>query len=329
MVCIVSVMLGVATLIVVNSVMAGFSTKLRDRLHGLLSDVIVEAIDFEGFPDAEGHMRRIRESPIGQHIAAMSPTVEMFAMLQYSIHTPYRDATVTKPVRLIGIDPATRSEVGPFAQFIVDKNGKRIPPRFDLDEESLKRLHRPFLPPPPKAPPASGLADPNQPPPPADWEDRPVKKPCGALVGYAIASFRSPAIDEHNQPIPGQYKDVFMLEPGDELTLSTVSINLGAKGVLPVQDRFYVAGYFKSEMTESDSNYIFVPLDYLQKLRVMDDRVTSIEIRLKDYSKATEVVEYLRNVARVLVPGAHLGREARRAALGDRYQGAGILTCCC
>src|SRR6186713_1773180 len=110
MVCIVSVMLGVATLIVVNSVMAGFSTKLRDRLHGLLSDVIVEAIDFEGFPDAEGHMRRIRESPIGQHIAAMSPTVEMFAMLQYSIHTPYRDATVTKPVRLIGIDPATRSQ---------------------------------------------------------------------------------------------------------------------------------------------------------------------------------------------------------------------------
>ena len=34
LVCIVSVMLGVATLIVVNSVMAGFSTKLRDRLHG-------------------------------------------------------------------------------------------------------------------------------------------------------------------------------------------------------------------------------------------------------------------------------------------------------
>ena len=32
LVCIVSVLLGVATLIVVNSVMAGFSSKLRDRL---------------------------------------------------------------------------------------------------------------------------------------------------------------------------------------------------------------------------------------------------------------------------------------------------------
>ena len=46
--CIISVMLGVATLIVVNSVMAGFSTKLRQRLHGLLSDVVIEAVSLEG-----------------------------------------------------------------------------------------------------------------------------------------------------------------------------------------------------------------------------------------------------------------------------------------
>ena len=50
--CIISVMLGVATLIVVNSVMSGFSTKLRDRLHGLLSDIVIEAHD----------LRRLRRS---------------------------------------------------------------------------------------------------------------------------------------------------------------------------------------------------------------------------------------------------------------------------
>src|SRR6266849_6477103 len=49
--CVVSVMLGVATLIVVNSVMSGFSTKLRVRLHGLLSDIVVESIPFEGFAE--------------------------------------------------------------------------------------------------------------------------------------------------------------------------------------------------------------------------------------------------------------------------------------
>src|SRR5207253_8745360 len=47
--CIISVMLGVATLIVVNSVMSGFSTKLRERLHALLSDVVVESFSFDGF----------------------------------------------------------------------------------------------------------------------------------------------------------------------------------------------------------------------------------------------------------------------------------------
>src|SRR5215212_5872102 len=41
-ICIGSVTLGVATLIVVNAVMSGFSTKLKDRLHGVLSDVVVD-----------------------------------------------------------------------------------------------------------------------------------------------------------------------------------------------------------------------------------------------------------------------------------------------
>src|SRR6186997_447082 len=85
MVCIVSVMLGVATLIVVNSVMGGFSSKLRDRLHGLLSDIVIESVEMEGFPDPEGQMRRIRESSVGQHVQAMTPTIEVFALMQFTV----------------------------------------------------------------------------------------------------------------------------------------------------------------------------------------------------------------------------------------------------
>src|SRR5947207_11319475 len=81
--CIISVMLGVATLIVVNSVMGGFSTKLKERLHGLLSDLVIEAKSLDGFSGAQEHMERIRQSPAGRHIAAMTPTVEVFAMLQF------------------------------------------------------------------------------------------------------------------------------------------------------------------------------------------------------------------------------------------------------
>ena len=52
--CIVSVMLGVATLIVVNSVMSGFSTKLRDRLHAPLSDVVVRVLGLHGLERPAG-----------------------------------------------------------------------------------------------------------------------------------------------------------------------------------------------------------------------------------------------------------------------------------
>src|SRR6476646_4600221 len=76
LVCIVSVMLGVATLIVVNSVMGGFSTKLRERLHGLLSDIVLEA-DYEGFANPDYKMAVIKSDPfLNERIAAMTATLE-------------------------------------------------------------------------------------------------------------------------------------------------------------------------------------------------------------------------------------------------------------
>src|SRR6202022_2478157 len=82
LVCIVSVMLGVATLIVVNSVMGGFSTKLRDRLHRLLSDVQVESFVHDGFADPDAKMQRIRESRVGDKIEAMTPTIQILGLIQ-------------------------------------------------------------------------------------------------------------------------------------------------------------------------------------------------------------------------------------------------------
>ena len=94
--CIVSVMLGVATLIVVNSVMAGFSTKLRERLHGLLSDIVIESQDLDGFSDYEGKLAAIRNDPfLSERIVAMTPTLEVFAML----HWKAGSVSLTRPVR--------------------------------------------------------------------------------------------------------------------------------------------------------------------------------------------------------------------------------------
>src|SRR5436189_1534531 len=84
--CIISVMLGVATLIVVNSVMSGFSTKLRDRLHGLLSDVVIESPSMDGFPDAAGKIARIKSDPfLSSKIEALTPTMEVIAILQFRL----------------------------------------------------------------------------------------------------------------------------------------------------------------------------------------------------------------------------------------------------
>src|SRR5471030_536501 len=87
LVCIISVMLGVATLIVVNSVMSGFSTKLRDRLHGMLSDVVIDNYGLEDcFTNPQEKMDRIRNDPyLGFQVLAMTPTMETAAMLRYSI----------------------------------------------------------------------------------------------------------------------------------------------------------------------------------------------------------------------------------------------------
>src|SRR2546430_16973427 len=82
--CIISVMLGVATLIVVNSVMNGFSTKLRTLLHSVLSDVVIESHSMEGFDNPLGKLGRIRKDPyLNAQIESMAITLDSFARLQY------------------------------------------------------------------------------------------------------------------------------------------------------------------------------------------------------------------------------------------------------
>src|SRR5438445_9083171 len=86
LVCIVSVMLGVATLIVVNSVMSGFSAKLKERLHDFLSDVVVESPGIEGMQHVDQAMNLIeRDAFLGPRIEAMAPVTETFALMQFHV----------------------------------------------------------------------------------------------------------------------------------------------------------------------------------------------------------------------------------------------------
>src|SRR5262245_43157246 len=112
---IISVMLGVATMIVVNSVMAGFSTEMRERIHGILADMVLEAVSMDGTPDPERQMRQIQEVA-GEYIAAMSPTVEVYGML--SFRWKGGGEYITRPVTIIGIDPVSKAKVGTLTEHL-------------------------------------------------------------------------------------------------------------------------------------------------------------------------------------------------------------------
>jgi lipoprotein-releasing system permease protein len=285
--CVTSVMLGVATLIVVNSVMSGFSTKLRDRLHGLLSDILVESTTLEGFSDPNGKMERIRTDPhLADKIVAMTPTLEVFAMLQFRLGN---GETITRTVRLIGIEPEGRSRIGGFKEHLVLQKNQPAP-SFEPSEEAQRRYQwrmRSLMPQVPRKIFTDDLDEPPPPVPVAEQMSVPFKMPRGIIVGNLLASFRL-----EDQEHPGKALDHYVLHPGDTVIITTVS----GQRLVPVYDCFLVVDYFKSEMSEYDSNCVFVPLDYLQHLRTMEDRVTNIQIRLKDYRDAKAVVKRLQQL---------------------------------
>jgi lipoprotein-releasing system permease protein len=112
---IISVTLGVATMIVVNSVMSGFAAEMQNRIHGILSDVVLEVHSLNGAPDADWHMEQIRRVA-GDAIEGMTATVVVPALLNYPSVSPGQ--WITKEVALIGIDEATQSQVSDFSKYL-------------------------------------------------------------------------------------------------------------------------------------------------------------------------------------------------------------------
>jgi lipoprotein-releasing system permease protein len=134
---VVSVTLGVATLIVVNSVMGGFATEMRDRIRGVLADIIIEGGGFNGFDGLAEFMEQIQQA-CGHKIEAMTPVVETFALLNYNV----MGRTITQPVHVIGVDPQGRAAVSRFAEYLIDpRNQDR--PSFEIRDD-LRRQMEPW-----------------------------------------------------------------------------------------------------------------------------------------------------------------------------------------
>jgi lipoprotein-releasing system permease protein len=262
LVSVISVMLGVATLIIVNSVMLGFQTQLRNRLHGILADVLVETPDINGFTHYDTVMEHIQKIA-GDRVEAMTPVMEAPGLLSYEVNGVNR----VMDVMIVGIDPVGRAKVGDFARHLTREDNK-VNPSFAIPPEAIewRKAHR------------------------DKFVDNDAENPtsAGAFVGYQMAHHRAPGAE-------GEMREINVLPVGSEFVLTTVPVNTANEVPKASPGRYVVADVFKCDMSEYDSKFVFVPLQELQRQRTADNpaRVTSIQIKLKDFGQAEAVVAEL------------------------------------
>jgi len=325
---IVSVMLGVATMIVVNSVMAGFGSEMRNRIQGLLSDIVLEVSSTDGVTDFEKHKALIQKVA-GSYIVSMTPTVEVYGMLSFQ----YAGDFVHRPVTLIGIDPPSKAEVGPLADHLISyqperEDGKDIEPaqrpatevpNWELTAQATehrrdwaKRQHfvleqmerdRQYQ---------LEMNDKQE-------EGTATAEGTGSDVSFdeEVAQRQIPSVEELRHPLDGRvyigiglvsfpYEDQetgkiktqYMARPGDDVKLSTVTAGTPEAAYFNAT----VVDIFKSGMSEYDANLVFCNLEHLQKVRNMITKspngedvrsFTTVQIKLKDYRDADKVVDLL------------------------------------
>ena len=317
---IISVMLGVATMIVVNSVMEGFTHEMKDRIHGILSDLVFESQALDGFPDADSRMAEIRKVA-GQYISGMSPTVHVPAMLSYSYGRDY----INRQVTVIGVDEATYSTVSDFGQFLQHPdNRKKLD--FKLKEGGYDTLDHQ----------ATDLTkvQVRREMQVAGWEYRRrkakyfsrVSVPEGSLEGNpfqkaaksgdsASAEGKQAAEGTDFDPAKEQWTgcvlgiglcayrsadggDGFFALPGDDVEISYPTAGQPPK---VLSAKFTATDFYESKMNEYDSNFVFVPIRKIQELRGMVDPSTgiakcnAIQIRLKEGADLDMVRDLLRS----------------------------------
>jgi lipoprotein-releasing system permease protein len=265
-------------MIVVNSVMAGFGEKMRDRLHGVLADVVVECVSLDGFYNSDDVMARVTQVA-GDDVIAQAPTMETPGILHFRFPG---GQVITKPVDIIGVRPEDRAKTGDFGEFLVDEKNQKIAPSFVVDDkfkqqtpayEMLKELGD----------------DPNDPIYKAMREElikqmREQAPDEGTILGYAIATRHR----GKNEP------DQFLTPPGTKIgLLFPMAGRVKAEGGY---DTFTVVGYFKSGMSEYDSTHVYVPLERLQQQRKLKDlngrgAVNQIQIKVKPNVRLDDLAE--------------------------------------
>lgn len=322
---IISVTLGVATLIVVNSVMAGFSAEMHERLHGLASDVLIECHTSSGMPDPEGHLAEVRKI-VGDDLEGSSVSVHVPAMLGID----FNGQLITRHVNLVGIDPETYDTVSDFGRYLLHPKNRRDV-SFDLREggyptdrdprtdwgwgyrrqrvkyermlETEREMTRSLV----EAESADTTRATNSSGPTlgtmipgelmaGDGEDGPrtmdpsKEQYPGLVLGISTCSTK-------HRDAEGDVREHFYCRPGDDVRMMFPNASDDTK---VVNQKFTVVDLYESGMSEYDSTFAFVRLDRLQDFRGMIDpetgvrSVTTIQLKLAEGANLNAVRDALR-----------------------------------
>lgn len=326
---IISVTLGVATLIVVNSVMAGFSAEMHERMHGLASDILLECHAAGGIKDPEAHLEEIRRI-VGDRLAGASVSVHVPAMMGIK----YNGQLITRQVNLVGIDSETYDTVSDFGKYLLHpenreqvdfrlRDGGYAPDREGFPEsgwgwrrywaeyereiaEQQKRIAATVA--------ASRAAAGSPPQEDDEAATGPGWSPLGATPEFASESDEGPVkFDPAKETFPGivlgiatcstrvrsddEVRDHFYCRPGDDVQLMFPSASENTK---VLDQRFTVVDLYESGMSEYDATFAFVPLADLQEFRGMVDpqsgrrSVSTIQLKLVDGADLNQVRDQLR-----------------------------------
>jgi lipoprotein-releasing system permease protein len=345
---VISVTLGVATMIVVNAVMAGFSNEMQTRIHGILSDIVFESHSLSGFQDPAWHMEEIRRAA-GDTISGMTPTVAVPAMLSFQV----RGQWVTRQVMFIGIDESSHAQASDFGRYLQHPENRRQL-SFQLREGGYDTVDSQTETPGPTRPALEGAGWPHrrmrvererlwrerqaqqeqadgEPVRPVDQQvdavlaatapagpaakepaettaDEPAAKRADPFKAARPDEGRTmdPAKEQFTGIVPGiglaSFRDStgvdrFLVLPGDDVKITFPTAGTPPKAV---SDTFTIVDFYESKMSEYDSNFVFVPIAALQRMRGMIDpqtgipSVNSIQVKLKNEADLDLVRDRLR-----------------------------------
>jgi lipoprotein-releasing system permease protein len=343
---IISVTLGVWAMIVVNSVMAGFSNEMENRMHGILSDLVFEGRDLNGFPDPEWHMDAINHA-CGQWIEGMTPTVHVPGLLSFGTH----GGRTTRQIMFIGIDEKTHASVSDFGKFLQHPEnrkqmtfnlhdggydvrdhqlGDKAPLRPEMQKagwqwrrdlarrqkeirEAMSRIQAASA---SDAPASEAGTQAN-----ADGSIPTNPFETARAKDTSEAEEFDAAKEQHPGLVMGislasmrdhDGTDRFLMLPGSDVTVSTI---IAGTDLRPAHRLFTVTDFYESKMSEYDSTFVFVPKSEIQDMRGMGNNVTAIQIKLKPGVDLEMVRDELRKHFQPETYGVYTWRDKQGALL--------------